>query len=140
MKNKLRFLIILIILYFCSYIFYGKNSLGLQIIENTTFSKAQDSIQIQIFDLEDYNRNQLEITKIIKEKGLKNVHVNYAENFLNDDKFSYWLDVEPLTPFITFSYDGFFKKNEISEEYESLYIWCFFKWIRVYKSDNRAMY
>ena len=125
MKNKLRFLIILIILYFCSYIFYGKNSLGLQIIENTTFSKTQDAIQIQIFDLDDYNRNQLE---------------NYADNFLNDKGFSYWLDVEPLTPFITFSYDGFFKKDEISEEYESLYIWCVFKWIRVYKSENRAMY
>ncbi|AOW16234.1 hypothetical protein LPB03_01620 [Polaribacter vadi] len=90
--------------------------------------------------MEDYNRNQLEITKIVREKGFKNVNVNYADNFLNDKGFSYWLDVEPLTPFITFSYDGFFKKDEISEEYESLYIWCVFKWIRVYKSENRAMY
>ena len=140
MKNKLRFLIILILLYFFSYIFYGKSSLGLQVIENTTFIKAQDIIQIQIFDLEDYNRNQLKINKIVREKGFKNVNVNYAENFLNDKGFSYWLDLEPLTPFITFSYDGFFKKNKISEEYESLYIWCFFKWIQVYKSENRAMY
>lgn len=139
MKNKLRFLIILIILYFCSYIFYGKNSLGLQIIENTTFIRVQDSIQVQIFDLEDYNRNQLKITEIVKEKGFKNVRVNYAENFLNDKEFSYWLDLETLTPFITFSYHGFFKKDEISEEYESIYIWCFFKWISVYKSKNRAM-
>lgn len=140
MKNKLRFLIILILLYFFSYIFYGKSSLGLQIIDNTSFLKAQDAIQIQIFDLEDYNQNQLEIIKIVKEKGFKNVNVNYAENFLNDKGFSYWLDLEPLTPFITFCYDGFFKKDEISEEFESLYIWCFFKWIQVYKSENRAMY
>jgi len=138
MKNKLRFIIILILLYFLSYIFYGKNSLGLQIIENTTFIKAQDDIQIQIFDLEDYNRNQLEIAKIVKEKGFKNVNVNYAENFLNDKSFSYWLDLEPLTPFITFSYDGFFKKDKISAAYESLYIWCFFKWIRFYKKENRV--
>lgn len=139
MKNKLRLLIILIILYFCTYIFYGKSSLGLQIIENSTFLKIQDSIQVQIFDLEDYNRNELEIIKIVKEKSFKNVRVNYAENFLNDKKFSYWLDLEPLTPFITFSYDGFYKKDEISEEKESIYIWCFFKWISVYKSKNRAM-
>jgi hypothetical protein len=90
--------------------------------------------------LDDYNQNQLDINKIVKEKGFKKVNVNYAENFLNDKGFSYWLDLEPLTPFISFSYNGFFKKDEISEEYESLYIWCFFKWVQVYKSENRAMY
>lgn len=139
MKNRLYIIVITFIIYLGTYIFYGKSNLGLQIIENTTFKK-RDSIQIQIFDLEDYHRNQLKIVENLKEKGFKTVEVNYAENFITNDKLIYWLDLNPLTPFISFSYDGHFKKNEIAEEFESIYVWCFFKWVRVYKSENRTIF
>lgn len=140
MKNKLRIIVFFFVIYLCSYFFYGKNSLGLQIIKNTSFIKTQDSIQIQIFDLEDFHRNQLKLSKILKKRGFKNVEINYAENFLDEKGYIYWLDLEKLTPFVTFSYNGLFKKNEISEEYESIYVWFFYKWIKAYKSKNRAMY
>ena len=140
MKNKLRIILVLFVVYFCSYFFYGKNSLGLQIIENTTFHKSQDSIQIQIYNLEDYKINQLKIVEVLNEKGIKTVKVNYAENFFDKNKLSYWISLETLTPFVSVCYDGYFKKNDIAEEYESIYVWCFIKWVRVYKSKNRAMY
>lgn len=140
MKNKLQIILILFLIYLCTYIFYGKNSIGKEIIKNTTFKKVKDSLQIQLFDLDDYIKNQSEIIAILKGKGFEKVRVNFAENFLDDEKYSYWLDLEQLTPFVIFSYDGHFKKNYISEEFESIYIWSFFKWIRIYKSKNRAIY
>ncbi|WP_405566135.1 hypothetical protein [Polaribacter sp. Asnod6-C07] len=140
MKNKLQIVLVLFVIYLFSYFFYGKNTLGLQIITNKTFVKTQDSIQIHIFDLNDYLKNQTEIISILKDKGFNDVKVNYERNFWNNNNFIYWLKLEQLSPFVNFTYDGYFKKNEISEEYESLYIWCFFKWIKVYKSKNRANY
>ncbi|MBU3011945.1 hypothetical protein KO506_11065 [Polaribacter vadi] len=140
MKNKLQIVLVLFVIYLCSYFFYGKNTLGLQIIKDTNFIKAKDSIQIHIFDLNDYLKNQTEIISILKDKGFNDVKVNYERNFWNNNNFIYWLKLEQLSPFVNFTYNGYFKKNEISEEYESLYIWCFFKWIKVYKSKNRANY
>ncbi|OBY61588.1 hypothetical protein LPB301_16135 [Polaribacter reichenbachii] len=124
----------------CSFFFYGKNTLGLQIITNKTFVKKQDSIQIHIFDLEDYLKNQREIVSILKDKGFNDVTVNYERNFWNNMNLIYWIKLEQLSPFVNFTYDGFFKENEISEEYESIYVWCFFRWIKIYKSKNRATY
>lgn len=135
MKNKVYLILVFFILYLGTYFLFGKNNIGLEIIENTTFKK-QDSIQIQLFNLEDYRNNQKRIVTIIKNKGFKNVKVNYADNFLSENDFIYWLKLEQLTPFINFSYDGTFKKNEIIQEFESIYVWCFFKWIRVYKAKK----
>ncbi|MFY9242640.1 MAG: hypothetical protein WAO74_06400 [Polaribacter sp.] len=143
MKNKLFIIFLFFFIYFSTYFFFGKSSLGLQVIQNKTFVKNQDSIQIQLFNLEDYNRNQLKVRAILEEKGFKEIKVNYADNFINNNNNNnmvYWLDLKPLTPFITFIYDGNFKAKEISEEFESLYIWFFFKWIKIYKSENRAMH
>lgn len=138
MKNKLRLILLFFIIYLCSFLFYGKNSLGLQIIQNTSFAQKQDSIQIQMYNLDDYQRNQLKIASILKQKGFRIVAINYAENFLDDQKYTYWLEIQELVPFVAFAYDGNFKKGEISEEFESLYVWCFYKWIRIYKKDNKT--
>lgn len=136
MKNKLYIILALFIVYLCTYFFYGKNSLGLQIIKNTTFPKNQNSIQIQLYNLKDYQQHQTKIKSLLEEKGFSNLSINYAENFWNKYKFAYWLELQQIAPFVTFAYDGIFKKDEISKEYESLYVWCFFKWIRVYKREN----
>jgi hypothetical protein len=131
-KNKLYIILALFTIYIITYVLIGKNSLGLEIIENNNFIKKQDSIQIQIYNLEDYKRNQRNIKTILQEKGFKTVTVNYAENFLNENKYSYWLEIQELVPLVAFAYDGHFKKDEISEEFESLNVWCFYKWIPVY--------
>ena len=132
MKNKLYIILALFTIYIITYVLIGKNSLGLEIIENNNFIKKQDSIQIQIYNLEDYKRNQRNIKTILQEKGFKTVTVNYAENFLDENKYSYWLEIQELVPLLAFAYDGHFKKDEISEEFESLNVWCFYKWIPVY--------
>lgn len=137
MNKKLQTLLILFVVYFCTYIFFGKDNLGLQIIQNTSFAQNQDSVQIQIYNLEDYKRNQLKIASILKEKGFKKTTVNYAENFSDKQHYSYWLEIQELVPVVAFAYYGSFKKNEISEEFESLYVWCFFKWIRIYKKKKQ---
>ena len=76
------------------------------------------------------------IKSVLKEKGFNFVAINYAENFFNENKYCYWLEIQELVPLVAFAYDGHFKKGETSEEFETLYIWCFFKWIRIYKKDN----
>lgn len=136
MKNKLYIILALFVVYLCTYFFYGKNSLGLQIIEDTSFPKNQNSIQIQLYNLEDYQQHQTSIKSVLEEKGFNKISINYAENFWNKNEFAYWLELQQIAPFATFAYDGIFKKDEISKEYESLYVWCFFKWIRVYKREK----
>jgi hypothetical protein len=117
----------------------GKDSLGLKIVESKSFPKHQDTIQIHLYNLDDYKRNQQKIKTILAAKGLKTVTVNYAENFLEERNFSYWLQIQKLVPFIAFAYDGNYQKNVISAEYESLYVWCFFTWIKVYTKENSKL-
>jgi len=136
MKNKLLIILIFFTIYFCSFFFYGKNSLGIEIIKSNTIYQKQDSIQVQLYNLKDYIRNQAMIKSVLKEKGFNFVAINYAENFFNENKYCYWLEIQELVPLVAFAYDGHFKKGETSEEFETLYIWCFFKWIRIYKKDN----
>jgi len=117
-------------------LFIGKNSLHLDIIAAKTYPKNRDSIRIHIYNLEDYHRNQLKIKEILKSKGFEKVTVNYADNFLNPNTYSYWLQTQQLTPFLIFASEGNFRIQQDSEEFESLYVWCFFKWVRIYKNNK----
>ena len=136
MRNRLYIILVFFLLYFFTYLCMGKNSLDLEIIAAKTYPQNQDSIRVHLYNLEDYTRNQVKVKTILKEKGFKKVTINYADNFLNKNTYSYWLETAQLTPFLIFANEGNFKINENSEEFESLYVWCFFKWIKVYKNKK----
>lgn len=136
MKHKTYFILFIFCIYACTFFFYGNHRLGLEIIENNSFHKNENTIHVQIYNLDDYQRNQIKIVSILNKKGFNSVNVNYAENYLNENNYSYWLEIQELAPFVNIAYDGLFKKDEISKEYEGLYIWGFFKWIKVYKKSK----
>lgn len=136
MKNKLYIILAFFVIYISSFFFIGKDRLSIQIIEEKTFPKNQHNIQIQLYNLKDYQQHQNNIKLLLKAKGFKESRINYAENFWNKNEFAYWLELQQIAPFVTFAYEGSFQKNIISEEFESLYVWCFFKWIKVYKNEK----
>lgn len=85
MKNKLRIILIIFAVYLSTYFIIGRNSTGIEILKTTTFHQKKDSIQIQLFDLEFYLKNESRVKSILKNKGFKKVKINYAENFLNEN-------------------------------------------------------
>lgn len=140
MKRYLYVFLGVVILYLISYFFWGKKNMEFDIINNEEIEYLgnRDSINVFLF-MNDINKNfNNEINNLFKNKGFTTVNI-YNNQFVKDEEsLNYIIDLnlnKKITPFIMLTKRKIRKIPTITNHWECVYIWFFYKWIRVYRHD-----
>jgi hypothetical protein len=140
MKNYLYTFLGIIIVYFFSYFFWGKKNMAIDILrtEEIEYLEKRDSINVHLFmdsiDKKDNNK----IINLFKDKGFITVNVYHNEFIQDKKKLSYLINLnidKKITPFVMFTTRSIRKVPNFINDWECIYVWFFYKWVRVYKHD-----
>lgn len=134
-KKKKYIILLVIVLYTITYVSFGKKNVILEIIKNEPIEKKTDSINVFLLDYNLDEKYDNLIINYFKNQGFNKVGIYYNRESFNENELNYFLEIKKLTPFITFSYISFYKKPDLVGKWESIHIWFFFKWIRVYRDS-----
>ena len=118
----------------------GKDNMILDIIENEEieYKTDKESVYVHIFDDNGYEVYDNQIVNLFNNKGFKNVIIYHNKVISHDKKLNYGLQIHndlKITPFIIFPMRSLTKEPTYINNWECVYVWFFYKWIRVYRHD-----
>lgn len=140
MRKFLNVFLGIIIVYFISYFFGGKKNMIIDIIKNEEieYLKDRDSINVHLFMGNFDKKNNNKINNFFKNKGFVTINIFHNEFVKDEKKMSYLIDLnvdKKITPFVIFTTRSIKRVPDFINDWECIYVWFFYKWVRVYKHD-----
>lgn len=134
--NMKKFILFIIIIYIISYFFIGKQNLLLSILKKENLSEG--NMVTNLFFISDDRHKLIDkevyiyLKKDIKIFQKKNIHFQKPKKGVN-----YIIDITKTFCFFSNVSSGINKDEELIE-WESFYVWCFYKWIRIYNNERKV--
>ncbi|KAB1153169.1 hypothetical protein F7018_17635 [Tenacibaculum aiptasiae] len=106
--------------------------------EEIEYLGNRDSINVFLF-MKNINKDfNNEIDNLFKNKGFTTINIYHNQFVKDEESLNYIIGLnlnKKITPFIMLTHRKIRKAPIITNHWECVYIWFFYKWIRVYRHD-----
>lgn len=132
-KKVFIFILIILSINLVTYFFIGKNKMLFDFVENESENVKDSGNVFFISNKSDFYKKGLEF--FFKEKEDMKLSFFYVKKdgfFMADDISTYTFEVVRTIPLFSYTDNGCYVKSNM-HGFEYIYVWFFYKWIRVHK-------
>lgn len=146
MVKRIFFLSIIIVLNIVTYYAFGKEKMFVDFVKKESISINKESVSIDrdsinVFFISNRpnfckkKRETLEFFFKKKEKSINFSYIKKSDFKLTRSTSNYVLEIMDIKPLLSLTNKAVYGKSDWYE-LNSVYIWCFYKWVRVYKEKQ----